>query len=898
MGDKSLNIYPGSYYIDNKISNNFLKAYCKKVFGKNPENEYITESQDKINGGPILIDIDLRYSQDTTERQFNITHINDFIELFSEKISMLFNITSNYPIFVFEKDDIQIIEKNKDKVVKDGIHIIIGLHCEHNKQLLFRKHILNDIDDVIGDLNLQNSKEDVIDEAISSGRNNWLMYGSRKPGGQAYKLKHTFEISNDEDGFPIQEITNKYDEISNKKKVKLFSTRKQWDKIELKEQYELELKNLTKPVNNKSTISMFNQSNKVIFSEEQAYFINNHEDLDKQLDALHDSLDPSEYYIKETYNYVMALPEKYYTEYNKWISVGFALKNTNRLLLFAFIKFSSLCRDSTKFSFDNISDIIDFWKKIECKKEGNKLTAYSIRYWCKKENPVAYQTINNESTERYIQNTKHGGGTDNDIALLAQHLYSDLFRCVSLKQHRWYAFRKHRWEEDDSGISLRRLISSQIARIYMKKERDIMLQIKETPNISEEEQKKLTAEAQLFNVISIKLKNHSNKTAIMKECETLFWDRDLEEKLDDNPYLLCFNNGIFDFKTNEFRDGKPEDYVSKHIKYNYVPIENFTVKQHEIVNEIQDFMEKVFPDEYLKKYMWEHAASTLIGTNRNQTFNIYCGCGSNGKSMWVDLMGAALGCLKGTVPSTLITTKRLAIGQASSEIAQLKGLRYACMNEPSKGDKINEGVMKEITGGDPIQGRHLFRDTITFVPQLKLVCCTNHLFDIKANDEGTWRRIRKVDFESKFVDNPEDPKFKDIKYVFKKDKTLKDKFKLWGPIFGSMLVSLAKTTQGEVEDCEKVLVASNEYRKSKDYISKFISEKIEASDPKAKISKENIKNEFKNWYSSEFDDKVPPMQELYDALDKHLGPYTRRAWHGFKIVYDSYSDDEYDNDIM
>ena len=59
--------------------------------------------------------------------------------------------------------------------------------------------------------------------------------------------------------------------------------------------------------------------------------------------------------------------------------------------------------------------------------------------------------------------------------------------------------------------------------------------------------------------------------------------------------------------------------------------------------------------------------------------------------------------------------------------------------EPSKGDKINEGIMKEITGGDPIQGRALFKDTNIFVPQFKLVVCTNTLFEISSNDDGTWR---------------------------------------------------------------------------------------------------------------------------------------------------------------
>ena len=69
------------------------------------------------------------------------------------------------------------------------------------------------------------------------------------------------------------------------------------------------------------------------------------------------------------------------------------------------------------------------------------------------------------------------------------------------------------------------------------------------------------------------------------------------------------------------------------------------------------------------------------------------------------------------------------------------GVRYAVMQEPTKGDKINEGIMKEITGGDPIQGHALFKDTVTFIPQFKLVVCTNTLFDIKSNDDGTWCKI-------------------------------------------------------------------------------------------------------------------------------------------------------------
>ena len=99
----------------------------------------------------------------------------------------------------------------------------------------------------------------------------------------------------------------------------------------------------------------------------------------------------------------------------------------------------------------------------------------------------------------------------------------------------------------------------------------------------------------------------------------------------------------------------------------------------------------------------------MIGTNHNQTFNIYTGKGRNGKSRYVELMAKAIGDYKGTVPITLITQKRNSIGSTSSEIVALQGTRMAVMQEPSRGDKINEGIMKELTGGDPLPRKSSFQ---------------------------------------------------------------------------------------------------------------------------------------------------------------------------------------------
>ena len=247
------------------------------------------------------------------------------------------------------------------------------------------------------------------------------------------------------------------------------------------------------------------------------------------------------------------------------------------------------------------------------------------------------------------------------------------------------------------------------------------------------------------------------------------------------------------------------------------------------IYEVNEFMNQLFPNPELRNYMWEHLSSVLLGKNTNQTFNIYTGRGRNGKSKLVELMSMVLGDYKATVPITLITQKRGSIGGTSSEIVQLMGVRYAVMQEPSVGDVINEGIMKEITGGDPIQGRALFKDAVTFIPQFKLVVCTNHLFDIKSNDDGTWRRIRVCDFMSLFTENPVDGD-EDKPYQFKVDKNIDIKFEKWKLVFMSMLVEKAMKTKGEVLDCDIVCAKSQLYRETQDHFAEYVRDNIKISE--------------------------------------------------------------------
>ena len=64
----------------------------------------------------------------------------------------------------------------------------------------------------------------------------------------------------------------------------------------------------------------------------------------------------------------------------------------------------------------------------------------------------------------------------------------------------------------------------------------------------------------------------------MREAKELFYDKDFINKIDNNPYLLCFNNYVIDFKNKTHRPGQPDDYISKCTNIDYIPFDKIRDK--------------------------------------------------------------------------------------------------------------------------------------------------------------------------------------------------------------------------------------------------------------------------------------------------------------------------------
>jgi P4 family phage/plasmid primase-like protien len=897
IGDKDQNIFGGSYTIPSNEWSNFMKKYYQHVF-INGKKEYLTEKQ-LIEDGPLLIDMDFRYDTSITTRQHTEDHVLDCIMIYAEKIQDLVTIPdkATIDVFVMEKKDVNIM----DDKTKDGIHIIFGIKMHKGLQVMVRNKVLPDLKEIWEDLPITNSWEDVLDEGVTKGFVNWQLYGSRKPSHQAYTVKYHYVLENEGDW----SVT--------KQNIATFSTEKNMEKLSarytgypefeikesVKEQFERAKETLNrKKSGDKPAVSARNKYKlKIVGGNTNINYcdINSEELLDSIIEEVFEELGSSNYRIKESHKYTMSLPVSYYGpgSYNKWIRVGWALANTSPKLFLTWLKFSSqeICRDSLKgsngkFDWRNVKDLYEIWCGFNFN-NADGLTHRSIMYWSKSDAREKYNKIRKETIDYFIEQSL-STATEHDLAVVLYNMFKDDFICVSIKNNVWYEYINHRWFEIDSGNTLRLFISKNMYEVYFAKSQEELIKMESMSNDQSTKEFDIVKKRQSKLLeMCIFLKRTTWKNNIMREARELFYDKDFLEKLDQNPYLLCFNNYVIDFKTQTHRKGQPDDYISKCTNIDYIPLEVVKNKHSHTVAELEQFFEQLFPDVNLRNYMWEHLASCLIGTIINQTFSIYKGSGRNGKSKLVELMGRGLGSYKGTVPITLITQKRNTIGSTSSEVAQLMGVRYAVMQEMSKGDKMNEGIMKEITGGDPIQARALFKDTVTFIPQFKLVVCTNTDFEETSNDDGTWRRMRYIDFVSKMLDKPyEDPKFpkNEFPYQFPLDKNLDKKFDIWAPVLMTLLVEKAYKLQGVVNDCDIVLSNSDKHREKQDFMAEFTRDKIKTQSG-GRIKKNELLETFKQWYSSNYGKNTPKGKEVFEFMDRRFGEY-KNGWHNAVIIYD------------
>jgi len=310
--------------------------------------------------------------------------------------------------------------------------------------------------------------------------------------------------------------------------------------------------------------------------------------------------------LREAHEYAMILPATYYGSgsYDKWIRVGWVLRNTDNRLLITWIAFSA---QSPSFHFaSDIPDLCERWRNFDLRKH-NGLSKRSLINWAKTDVYQAYENVRNKTIDYFLEQTirinnlaggkgdDRSGCGDTDIAKVVYEVYKHRFVCVSIKGNDWYEFKNHRWHKIDSGTTLRRTLSEQVRDLYNQKgggAMDTMIVNGECKENLDDINKRRSM--RIINIVS-RLSDCNGKDKIMKEAKELFYDETFLNKLDTNPYLLCFKNGVVDFLERVFRKGHLDDNISLFTNLEYIPLDLFT--QMTLIDNYHDFVIRLITEQ-------------------------------------------------------------------------------------------------------------------------------------------------------------------------------------------------------------------------------------------------------------------------------------------------------------
>ena len=158
----------------------------------------------------------------------------------------------------------------------------------------------------------------------------------------------------------------------------------------------------------------------------------------------------------------------------------------------------------------------------------------------------------------------------------------------------------------------------------------------------------------------------------------------------------------------------------------------------------------------------------------------------------------------------------------------IKGCRFIEMKEPDEREPINSARMKQFSGEDLVEARGLFKDQEKFKVTGKIFMACNRLPPIHSMDGGTWRRIRVIPFNSRFLPIG-DPAIDESRNIYPRDDMLDEKIKSWRVPFFSLLVHYYKTRycpNGIKKVPAVVMATSEEYKGSYDSFQKFLKARV------------------------------------------------------------------------
>jgi len=473
-------------------------------------------------------------------------------------------------------------------------------------------------------------------------------------------------------------------------------------------------------------------------------------------------------------------------------------------------------------------------------------------------------------------------GTDASLSALVYTVFRGEFHCCKSgakgTDGMWYQFHDHHWDGKAELTLRKRLGMHEYFLKYFKR----AAQYYERDCIQTEDTKR---KARHIKRVCEQLGDGARRKRILEDAIELFHEqRPRFSEVLDTANMLVLTNGVMDFSTFTFRDGRPEDMLSIPLKIPYQPVDS----QSDDCAFVMEFMSTIQPDPETRDYLLTVLSLCITTDTSMQYFWIFTGAGANGKSKLMNFLMEALGDHYGTAPAALLTRRREDANQANESLSALEKARVAVFSEGASSEVLQVNTIKLFSGEDVITTRGLHEKQRRWKPWFKCIVVCNDIPQLDDNSWAVWRRLKVVFFPTLFVDNPKRP------HERKKDPAVGERLAKCSSAFISILVEYYRRFKlhGLVEP-PAIKEATQKYQTENDLFEEFRQEFI-VEEKGATLSRMALIKAFKAWAARNRyaiptkPDKLKELfrQKLGDVYKNSLHGQHLTGWVGMRLVVD------------
>jgi putative DNA primase/helicase len=280
----------------------------------------------------------------------------------------------------------------------------------------------------------------------------------------------------------------------------------------------------------------------------------------------------------------------------------------------------------------------------------------------------------------------------------------------------WLTWDDGRWQIDSDGALERRAI--QLSREMLAE----AAQISGTDKAATGERETAVREALAFG----DRRNIADFLALAKVNRAVLLPT---EKLDADPWIVGGKNAVIDLRTGEVREYGRDDYITKTLGCEVDP--EATCPRFEL------FVTEVLSDQELRHYVLKAGGYSRTGVLTEQFFFFLYGTGHNGKSKLIETLELVFGSYAARAGTGIIAAQKPS-DYPLREMADVAGSRMLFASETQEGERLNECVIKDLTGGDSLRAEHKYERAFTFPPELQAMDCR------KSQGNHPWHRHRNM----------------------------------------------------------------------------------------------------------------------------------------------------------